>query len=515
MRPNTLESRIQEAELSLKAGNLETAAAQFSEIIVAFPDSHMAWFGLGCARTEAENHAASIDPFRKTIDIKWNFGIGYHNLGRALCEMGEVDEGLYRYQQAMEHGTGRLSHTMLVTVAPLAPSASNELVKQLREGWAKAIERPDVVAPPLQPTANRKLRIGYVSSYFDRQNWMKPVWGVINNANRDAFELHLFVDCEGGQVGGEYNVDDRDRIHNIHSLTNSDAANLIRKSELDLLVDLNGFSKPMRLGIYTERPAPKIASWFNMFATSGMKSFDAIIGDDAVCPPDEFQYYTEPVHHLPCCYLTYEVNYDVPDVAPAPFERNGYITFGSRSSQYKITPTTYDVWAEVLNKVPGSRFSLRNKALKFPATREYVLNAFFARGIEPDRLDLAGPADHFEFLRSYDEVDIAIDTFPYSGGTTTSEALWQGVPTLTCAGDRWVARTSRSLLHYAGLDQFIAKNADELPSLAAQLVSNQGAIDKLRQLRIGMRDRLSKSSAMDVENLARQLESTYTSLCQE
>jgi len=211
------------------------------------------------------------------------------------------------------------------------------------------------------------------------------------------------------------------------ALSNEAVASQIEQAGIDLLVDLNGYSAMRRLSLAALRPAPVIAGWFNMYATTGMRCFDYLIGDDYVIPAAEEKFYCEKILRVPGSYLTFEVNYAVPAVAPPPCLKSGAITFGCLASQYKIPPEVVAAWCRILQQAPASRLMLKNAALGSAGTRKFVRGLFEEHGIPPGRLRLEGPSDHNEFLKMYDEVDVALDPFPYNGGTTTTEAIWQGV----------------------------------------------------------------------------------------
>ena len=213
---------------------------------------------------------------------------------------------------------------------------------------------------------------------------------------------------------------------------------LIEDSAIDILVDLNGYSKMGRLSFFALRPAPVIVGWFNMFATTGMAAFDYLIGDSNVLPAEEERFYCEKILRVPGSYLTFAVDYPVPPVAEVA---SGPFTFGCLAPLYKITPEVVAVFSRVFAAVPESQLILRNSALSSTETQKFVF-AQFPHGESPPNDFLEGPADHYQFLRTYERIDLALDTFPYNGGTTTTEAIWQGVPVIAFSGDRWVARTS-------------------------------------------------------------------------
>jgi predicted O-linked N-acetylglucosamine transferase (SPINDLY family) len=357
------------------------------------------------------------------------------------------------------------------------------------------------------------LRIGYVSAFFDKANWMKPVYGVINHHDRDRFEVHM-VSLGGDPSASAGYVDhDHDVIWQVGASDDEKVAQRLAAAGIDVLVDLNAYSARKWLRLFLRRPAPVQLGWFNSFATSGLDCFDGIVGDDAVIPPTEEGFYTERVLRVPGTYLAFEVLYAVPDVVPPPCHRNdGRLTFGALGSAYKLNDLTLDIWARILQSAPDTRLLVRANTLADPSNRDHLHARFASRGVAPERVDLEGGAPHLDYLRSYDRIDIALDTFPYNGGTTTTEALWQGVPVLTYAGDRWVARTSTSLLRAAGLDDWVARDAGDLVTTAGALARDPATPTRLATLRAGMRARLAASAACDSAGLCRALEQLYRQL---
>ena len=293
------------------------------------------------------------------------------------------------------------------------------------------------------------------------------------------------------------------------SASTAELADYIRRIGVDVLVDLNGYSVPGRLGLYLRRPAPAIVGWFNMFATSGMPGYGHIVGDDQTIPRREERHYSERVWRVPGSYLAFEVAYPVPDVAPPPCLANGHITFGCLGSQYKITDGVIAAWATILGRVPTARLYLRNGELSDESSRAAILARFGKAGVDRARIDMEGRTAHFEFLASYARVDIALDTFPYNGGTTTTEALWQGVPVLSFDGDRWASRTSKSLLVAAGLDDWCLADEAAYVERAVALASDPARPAMLRDMRAGMRARLAASPTCDCARLCGALEDIY------
>ena len=269
---------------------------------------------------------------------------------------------------------------------------------------------------------------------------------------------------------------------------------------------LNGYSNMRRLPLFASRLAPVTVAWFNMYATSGMTGFDHLIGDEQVVPIGEEQFYTERISRVRGSYLTFAVDYPVPPIAR---KRQGPFVFGALASQYKITSEVIAAWSRILEQSPGSRLLLKNNQLESSAAREFLLSRFASFGIAADRLHLEGPEDHFEFLKAYERMDVALDTFPYNGGTTTTEAIWQGVPVVTFYGDRWASRTSASILRAGGLSEFVTASVDDYVNLAAELANNAVTRDRLEQLRGEMRTKLQASSLCDTRSFAGDMETIY------
>jgi len=197
----------------------------------------------------------------------------------------------------------------------------------------------------------------------------------------------------------------------------------------------------------------------------------------------------------------------VPAVTPPPLLANGVITFGCLGPQYKITEEVVAAWSAILRGVPNSALILKSSALGPEGNRQFVHSLFAARDVAAERVRLEGPSDHYTFLETYGRIDIALDTFPYNGGTTTTEAIWQGVPVIAFRGDRWVSRTSASILEAGGLGEFVGRSVDDYIALAIGLGNSP---DTLSELRMTMRERLMRSAVCDTLAFAWNMESFYT-----
>jgi predicted O-linked N-acetylglucosamine transferase (SPINDLY family) len=470
-----------------------------------------AWYGLGCARATQGECAQAIEGFLRAIDLDPGDPRFHHNLGQALFKLGNVDAALDRFRRAAARADDALPILAIATAIPGSAQADHANVLEARSLVARAMPAP-VASSGEYDAADRARplrRIGYLSAFFADRNWMKPVWGLVNHHDRDRFEVHLFADNAAADRLIGYRPQPGDAFHDISSLGNEDAAARIRAAGIDLLVDLNAYSYVRRLPLLASAAAPVVAGWFNWFATSGLPGVDALIGDAHVIDPEEEPFYTERIVRVPGSYLSFEVGYPVPDVAPPPSLTQRAITFGSLSSQYKLIPELIAAWARILRECPDSRLLIRNALLGSEANGDSLQARFAAQGIPPGRITLEGPAEHYEFLRTYDRIDLALDTFPYNGGTTTAEAIWQGVPVLTFRGDRWASRTSASILRAGGLGEFVADDVEGHIRQAVELARAPGTPARLADLRGAMRARLGASAVCDVTAFAAAMEDAY------
>ena len=502
------------AEVHCELGDALQSMRQFTAALEAYrralaldPKLGRAWYSAGCAESSRKEFTSAIGCFRHALEIAPDWPEAQHNLGRAWFQLGQVEEAMDGFRRAAAGRDPVLPLATIALVIPGDPRSGNQAVLEARREWAERHLPPG--RPGKRGARGERLKIGYVSSFFPDRNWMKPVWGLINHHDRERFEIHLFSDAPAARIEHGYRAHSRDGFHEVSGLSNDALARRIEEAAIDLLVDLNGYSAMERLPMIALRPAPAIAGWFNLYATTGMAGYDYLIGDERVIPPEEERFYCEKIVRVPGSYLTFEVTYPVPPVADPPCLASGSITFGSLAPQYKVTRDAIAAWSRILREVPHSSMLMKNRELESEGARQFVREMFEAQGIGSARLRLEGPAEHYRFLETYGAIDIALDTFPYNGGTTTTESIWQGVPVVAFSGDRWVSRTSASILHAGGLGACIGKDLEEYVSIAIGLASSA---DRLVELRRGMRARLQESAVCDTPAFARNMERIYSEM---
>lgn len=501
------------ADLLLENGRCTQAKALYEHALQYNPTLLRAWYGAGCADTDKAEFATAKHFFARAVELAPEWLQARHNLARALYELGHVDQAFTEFQHCahLDREGSEHSRSMLAVIAPGVPHLDQAGILAVRANWANpTFETP---ARPPQPKPRQlkpPLRIGYLSSFFQRDNWMKPVWGLINAHDRQKVNITVFSDCPLNQIQHGYHPHATDRYFDISNTPNPQLRDLINNSEIDILIDLNGYSDMRRLPLFAQSLNPVTIGWFNMYATTGLPGFDYLIGDHQVLQPDDGRFYSEQLLRVPGTYLPFQVTYPVPPIATRPTGPRP-LAFGSLASQYKITDQVIEAWAQILTAASGTTLLLKNKHLASPSTQDDLRTRFAQFSIPAHRLILEGPEDHFDFLKAYDRIDVALDTFPYNGGTTTSEAIWQGVPVLTFRGDRWASRTSASILQAAGLQRFIAENQAHFIQRAIELASSPDTVHELAALRGTMRESLQSSQVCDLDSFARAMEDLYFS----
>ena len=291
-------------------------------------------------------------------------------------------------------------------------------------------------------------------------------------------------------------------------MQNQDVGELIQKDEIDILVDLCGHTAHNRLAVMAARPAPIIASYLGYPATSGIPGVGFRITDAVVDPPGKTdEWHTEKLVRLDRCAWCFEAPASSPLVGPLPATKNGFITFGCFNNLAKLNAPLYDLWVEILQQVPDSRLFLKAKTLVDPAICQEVIGYFTTRGIALDRLRVSGfeavAQNHFE---RYNEVDMALDSYPYHGTTTTCEALWMGVPVITQAGEAHLSRVGASLLGAVGHPELVASSAKEYIRKAVELAGDMQRLDALRQ---SLRGEMQASPLLDKIGFGRAIEKAF------
>jgi predicted O-linked N-acetylglucosamine transferase (SPINDLY family) len=370
--------------------------------------------------------------------------------------------------------------------------------------------------PPARPVVARagRLRIGFVSGDFHEHPVGYFLEGVLQHLDRSAFELFAYPtaakhDALSARIRPKFTG-----WHLIKGLSYEGAARQIRADGIDILIDLAGHSGDNRLPLFALRPAPVQVSWLGYFASTGVDEIDYVLVDEASVPAGLERHFSEKAWRLPETRLCYTPPTDnvVPAVAPLPALTRGHVTFGCFQRFQKISDATLSAWRPVFGALPDARLLLQSQQCVNPVFVERMLARLAAVGIAADRVSTRPAAPRSAYMAAYGQIDIALDTFPYTGGTTTCEALWMGVPTLTLRGDSMLARQGAALLSVAGLEEWIAEDPDEFASKAVAFASDTAALSLLRT---SLREQVRASPLFDTALFAQRLEHALRAIWNE
>lgn len=525
------------AERENEAGNLRRAEYLYRVILGELHNR----LGIVCGQQRKLDDAAAS--LRQAIAFRPELAAPHSNLGNVLRLQGKLDEAVAEYQHALQLGPGladahnNLGLTYLrlgvldhadecfrraVALKPdYGTALSNHLlclnylprmdadeVFAEHQRWGKAHARP---LPPVahDRSPERPLRVGYVSPDFSGH--------VVAHFLLPIFENH---DPSQVEVYGYASVLDPDALtarfracarvwRPIAALTDDQAAEQVRRDQIDILVDLAGHTADNRLGIFARKPAPVQVTYLGYPNTTGLPTIDYRITDAIADPPEERVRATEELLRLPGPLYCYQPPPTAAEIRPLPAKVTGQLTFGSTNDLAKLNPDVVGLWCRVLQAVPTAQLRIIRHTLT--ARRIEALAAqFHERGIGEGRVHFQAelPAGQ-GYLSVYDQIDILLDVFPWTGHVTTLEALWMGVPIVTLRGRQHAGRLSASVLSRVGLEEWIADGEDQYLAIAA---SKAADLEALAALRAELRPRLQRSRLCDAAGFTRSLEKAYRAI---
>lgn len=365
-----------------------------------------------------------------------------------------------------------------------------------------------------QRDPERKLRIGYVSADFRVHSVGYFLSAIFRNHDEATIETYCYSGCVDEDEDTAFYRSRAVRWRTAIAMDDDELATQIREDGIDILVDVSGHTNGHRLGVFARKPAPVQVTWLGYPDTTGLTAMDYRLTDAIVDPPGPADALSsERLFRLADGFHCYTPGLSAPHVTALPAHQASFVTFGSFNNLLKVNREVLDAWAAILKRVPSSRLLLKTRWLHVPEMRERVHKLFEQRGIAPERIELLGkyPTSE-EHLAAYGGVDVALDTFPYNGATTTCESLWMGVPVVTLAGDRHAARVGASMLSRVGLADLVADRPQDYIETAARLAAD---LDGLARLRADLRRRVAESPLCDGPRFTKQLEAAFRTMWRE
>jgi protein O-GlcNAc transferase len=543
LKPDYAEAHSNRGNALLELKQAEEALASYDRAIAIEPDHAETHANRGNALFELKRAVDALTSYDRAIALKPASAQAHFNRGNALKELQRFGDAIASYDTALafdpghkyafgaaaecamklcdwgwrENNQEKLRLRVIEQTSVVAPFVAldhfDDAALHLRcaENWIK----DQIRVPPLpKGTApawrNERIRVTYLSADFRRHATAYLIAELIERHDRERFEV------TGVSFGPDDESDMRarlvgafDRFVDVTRSSDEEVAQLINRSRVDIAVDLMGYSQYARPGILAFRPAPIQASYLGFAGTTGADFIDYIIADAIVAPFDRQPYYTEKIVHLPDCYQvndsTRRIATRIPTREEFRLPAEGFV-FCCFNTSRKITPEVFDVWMRLLNAIPGSvLWLLRDNA---DAERN-LCNEAAARGTDPVRLVFADRLAPDEHLARHRLADLFLDTLPYNAHTTSSDALWAGLPVLTCRGETFAARVAASLLNAVGLPELVTNSLDDYESLALRLATD----DSLRHRFVERLDENRLAYPLfDAERFRRHIEAAYETM---
>ena len=487
-------------------GQSNEAIESCDKAIQLKPDYAKAYNNRGNARRQLGRLVEALKDFDKALQLKTNYTLAYNNQGVALKDLGRVDEAMASFNKAIQlEPDYEDPYSNLLFALNYLPdlNLSDHIATARKFGelvTAKAGPRfPDYHC---QPTPE-KLRVGLVSGDLRNHPIGYFLESVLSSIDPSTVELIAYPTAP--------TVDDlSERIKPFFSMwkpiygqTDDAAANMIYADGVHVLLDLSGHTAGNRLLMFGHKPSPVQVSWLGYFATTGLNEMDYLIGDPYVTPPKDDEQFTEKIWRLPetrWCFTPPDIDMEV-SVPPAV--EHGYITFGCFNNTTKINDNVVALWAKVLDAVPNSRLLLKARQLRDQMTRENIIQRFAVHGIDNKRISLEESEDRQKYFAAYNRIDITLDPFPFTGGTTSVESLWMGVPFVSLTGASLVSKQGVGVLMNAGLSDWVAADEEEYIAKAVLFAAD---VDSLASLRAGLRSQVLASPLFDAPRFARNIE---------
>jgi len=552
----------------LKQGKIEEARALCVAYCQDHPDDIEGWFKLGMIETHLRSFKQALAAFQRIVAAGEALADAYFNIGRLYSLCGNLGYALKCYQQAIKcrpefaeasstmaellrrQGNFKAADEWYRRATRMRPDFNNlriHLVKRNKDainseqavvkfqasmhsnllflrsyhvlcGAEEMLEshvewdsvygaegRAHIYPHVSRSGADKRLRIGYVSPDFRRHPVCYFFEPILANHDRSAVEVYCYAEVREPDDMTEHLRSLADGWCTTMGLSDAQLAQRIYDDGIDVLIDLAGHTAGNRLQAFTFKPAPVQVTYLGYFTTTGLAAMDYWLTDEVLTPVDTAERSTESIYRMPRCCLVYQAPKDAPEVVERP--EGCTITFGSFNDLSKVAPESLERWSEILRRVPDSRLLIKARQLADEVERNKLCGCFAFHGIEAERLILRShTASQAEHLAMYGEVDIALDSMPRTGGTTTAEALWMGVPVISFAGHHFIERLSASMLNAVGLDALIASTPDEYIDKAVALAENE---QRRKKLRMELRGCLESSSLCDAPGLSRLLESSY------
>jgi predicted O-linked N-acetylglucosamine transferase (SPINDLY family) len=488
-------------------GDLRQAETCFRRALALTPDSAVVHGNLGTVLHRRGNLDEAVACYRRGLAIAPGDPANHANLANALKDQGQLAEALAEYRQALALDPAfAAAHSDLLYTMLLAPEFDARAIYEEHRRWNRLHAEP--LRRFLRPHANdrspdRRLRVGYVSPDFGDNPVGRFLLPLLETHDRRAVEVFCYNSNPASDAIGKRCHAAADAWRDVFPLTDEQLAQAVREDQIDILVDLTLHAANSRLLVFARKPAPVQVTYLAYCGTSGLDTIDYRITDPYLDPPGGEPFYSEQPVCLPETYWCYRPLDIVPPVGDLPALTAGHTTFGCLNNFCKVSAPALDLWARLLAAVPASHLLLH----AYPGSHcDRVRQGLARHGVAPERVAFVDFLPTDQYFQLYQRIDVALDPFPYGGGTTSCDALWMGVPLVTLIGRTGVGRGGLSILSNLGLAELAAPNPEQYLQIAARLATDRS---RLADLRATLRERMQHSPLMNAPRFAHHLETAY------
>ena len=450
----------------------------------------------------------AVTSMEAALGARPDYTAAHNGLGLAYQELGRLEDAAQAFARALElDAHDVVAHSNLIFLHTYHRSRPGQWLLQECQRFYEAhgaAHEPRSPSFTNTRSAHRRLRIGYLSADFRSHVIASNLEPLLAAHDHDAVEVLCYASVKRPDEVTERMGAMADGWRDVAGASDPEVARQVREDRVDILVDLGWYTAGSRLLVLAHRPAPVQAAYLGAFATTGFPVVDHWITDRWLHPDQTAEPHTEQLHRLPRCFTCYQAWPQAGEVIIPRGDRP--VTFGSFNTLWKLNEQVVALWAEILARAPGSVLLLKAKQLADRARADRVAAAFARHGVESARLDLRASVTMAEHYAMYQEVDVALDPFPFTGGVTTFDALWMGVPVITLAGDRFIGRMGVTQLVALGRTEWIARTPRQYVDLAVGLA---GDAEARQRARAAQRQRVQRSPLCDGPGLARAMEQAY------
>ena len=510
LKPGSIEALVNMGPLLHRLGRPDEAIAALREAVRLAPHADFALVGLGSVLKDQGRVDEAVEVYRKLLALPEppaTAQYDYCNLRRHICDWEGLDEA---EQQAI--ASARRSGERVQPFAALAMACSPDDHLALARNWAEGFKIKPEPARPAEAQQDRgdRIRVGFLSSDFFQHATASLIAELIERFDRTGFELFAYcLSPDDGSAMRRRLIGAFDRFTVVMGMPNAEAASRITAEGVDILIDLKGYTRNAPSAIMAHRAAPIQVNYLGYPSTMGADFIDYVIADPLIAPMEHQRYFDEKIVHLPDCYQPNDRLRKAAEPGPSRAQCGlppRAFVFCSFNNAYKITAPVFSVWMRLLTKVPGSVLWLLDAN---PRAKANLQRHAAVQGVDPARLVFAPKLPTGEHLARYALADLFLDNLPVNAHTTASEALWCGLPVVTCAGEIFVGRIAGSLLRACGLPELVTHSLDEYEALALRLAMDPSSLASLREKLI--RDRLT-TPLFDIKRYGRNLEAAFAQM---